>query len=293
MQLDGTSCCPFWGFHFIKKKKASRAGRYKAWWPSSPPGWHVPRAREATLMSREQRQKSRAGGGAVWLCGSFVRCSLNSSPAPAQPPRGRFLKYGDKLPAQYLAENRQLYVLLPLSVLVTVWIDSVDFWCSGVHLASGRRWRWHCSCAVRFSCASLIYQCTCVVLYLFWLLSTVAWCLSSLLRGVPLLRLVPWTAPSALAAALVSPSTSHRAGPDVGSGIGFLGQNLVFPELVFWHRQSTCCELPVVSLYLLSNFVRFASNFTWVWLCHTQFLEGNRMRTMYVPGSELTYTTIT
>jgi hypothetical protein len=83
--------------------------------------------------------------------------------------------------------------------------------------------------------------------------------LGSLLRGVPLLGLVPWTSPSAPTTALVSPSTSRRAGPDVGSRIGFLGQNLVFVELVFPCRQSTCCELPVASLYLLSNFVQFAS----------------------------------
>jgi hypothetical protein len=86
-----------------------------------------------------------------------------------------------------------------------------------------------------------------------------AWCLGSLLRGVPLLGLVPWTSLSALAAALVSPSTSRRAGPNVGGGIGFLGQNLVFAELVFPRRQSTCCELLVVSLYLLNNFVQSAS----------------------------------
>ena len=79
------------------------------------------------------------------------------------------------------------------------------------------------------------------------------------LRGVPLLGLVPWTSPSAPAAALVSPSTSRRAGPDVGGGIGFLGQNLVFAELVFPRRQSTCCELFVASLYLLFNFVQSAS----------------------------------
>jgi hypothetical protein len=82
----------------------------------------------------------------------------------------------------------------------------------------------------------------------------VAWCLGSLLRGVHLLGLVPSSAP---AAAPVSPSTSRRAGPDVGGGIGFLGQNLVFTELVFPHRQSTCCELLfIASLYLLSNFVQ-------------------------------------
>jgi hypothetical protein len=56
-----------------------------------------------------------------------------------------------------------------------------------------------------------------------WSLSTVAWCLGSLLRGVPLLGLVPCTSPSDPAAALVSPSTFRRAGRDVGGGIGFLG----------------------------------------------------------------------
>jgi hypothetical protein len=89
----------------------------------------------------------------------------------------------------------------------------------------------------------------------------VAWCLGSLLRGVLLLGLVPWTSPSALAAAPVSPSTSCCAGPDVGGGISFLGQNLVFAELVFPRGQSTCCELPVASLYLLNNFVQSASIF--------------------------------
>jgi hypothetical protein len=79
------------------------------------------------------------------------------------------------------------------------------------------------------------------------------------LRGVRLLGLVPWTFPSALAAALVSLSTYRRAGPDVGGGIGFLGQNFVFAELIFPRRQSTCCELFVTSLYLLFNFVQSAS----------------------------------
>jgi hypothetical protein len=94
---------------------------------------------------------------------------------------------------------------------------------------------------------------------LIWSLSTVAWCLGSLLCGVLLLGLVPWTSHTASTMALVSPSTSRRAGPDVGDRIGFLGQNIVFAELVFPRRQSTCCELPVVSLYLLSNFVHSAS----------------------------------
>jgi hypothetical protein len=57
-----------------------------------------------------------------------------------------------------------------------------------------------------------------------WLLSTVVWCLSSLLRGVPLLG--PWTFPSASAATLVSPSTFRYAGSDVGDGFGCLGQKL-------------------------------------------------------------------
>jgi hypothetical protein len=94
---------------------------------------------------------------------------------------------------------------------------------------------------------------------LIWSLSTMAWCLGSLLRGVPLLGMVPWTSPSAPTAALVSLSTSRRAGPEMDGGIGFLGQNLVFAELVFPRRQFTCCELPVASHYLLSNFVQSAS----------------------------------
>jgi hypothetical protein len=57
------------------------------------------------------------------------------------------------------------------------------------------------------------------------------------------------------AVALVSLSTSRCTGPDVGGGIGFLGQNFVFAELIFPRRQSTCCEFFVASLYLLFNFV--------------------------------------
>jgi hypothetical protein len=45
----------------------------------------------------------------------------------------------------------------------------------------------------------------------------------------------------------------------MGGGIGFLGQNLVFAELVFPRRQSTCCKLFVVPLYLLFIFVQSAS----------------------------------
>jgi hypothetical protein len=108
------------------------------------------------------------------------------------------------------------------------------------------------------SVTGIVHLCGAAVLLLS--LSTVAWCLGSLLRGIPLLGLVSWTSLSAPATALVSPSTSRRADPDVGGGIVFLGQNLVFVELVFPHRQYTCCELPVASLYLLSNFVQSASN---------------------------------
>jgi hypothetical protein len=88
-----------------------------------------------------------------------------------------------------------------------------------------------------------------------WLLSTVAWCLGSLLRGVRLLGPVPWTSHTTSAAAPVSLSTSRCAGPDVDDGFGFLGQNFVFAELTFPRRQSTCCELTVFSLYLLFNFM--------------------------------------
>ena len=135
------------------------------------------------------------------------------------------------------ARNPSIY-LIPGVLVSSV---SSDVCCS--------RWWWCGAVDAVPWCCSLIL----------WSLSTVAWCLGSLLRGVPLLGLVPWTSPSAPAAALVSPSTSRRAGPDVGGGIGFLGQNLVFAELVFPRRQSTCCELPVASLYLLSNFVQSAS----------------------------------
>jgi hypothetical protein len=114
------------------------------------------------------------------------------------------------------------------------------------------------SLAYLCSVAGIVHLCGAAVLL--WSLSTVFRCLGSLLRGVPLLELVSWTSPSAPAAALVSSSTSRRVGPDVGSGIGFLGYNLVLAELVFPRRQSTCCELPVASLYLLSNFVQSASN---------------------------------
>jgi hypothetical protein len=48
----------FMVFHFIKKNKVSLVGRYKACWPSSPPGTHVSRvgnAREKIGSCRERR----------------------------------------------------------------------------------------------------------------------------------------------------------------------------------------------------------------------------------------------
>jgi hypothetical protein len=62
-----------------------------------------------------------------------------------------------------------------------------------------------------------------------WLLSTVAWCLGFLLRGVHLLGLVPWAFPSVSAAALVSPKP-----PAVQA-------RTWAAELVFWDR--TSCSL--------------------------------------------------
>jgi hypothetical protein len=104
------------------------------------------------------RQEAEKPNGWCWRrrAGGWFRSCRSPRGAPMQPLLPRLLKYGDLLPAHTLAKNRQLSVLLPLSVPVTVWIDLVDSWCSGAHLAGGRRWKWHCSCAVRFSCAPLI-----------------------------------------------------------------------------------------------------------------------------------------
>jgi hypothetical protein len=114
------------------------------------------------------------------------------------------------------------------------------------------------ACSAFLPCSSVPLVRLCGAVFV-WSLSTVARCLGSLLRGVRLLGRVLWMSPTTLAAALVSSSISHYAGPDVGGGIGFLGQNFVFSELVFPRRQSTCCELLVASLYLLFNFVQSAS----------------------------------
>ena len=45
----------------------------------------------------------------------------------------------------------------------------------------------------------------------------------------------------------------------MSGGIGFLGQNLVFAELVFPRRQSTCYELPVAPIRFTVYFVQSAS----------------------------------
>jgi hypothetical protein len=166
----------------------------------------------------------------------------------------------ETFPALELAKNCQ-QPSAPLCCLLFHSSQSIRFLVFLWLIAGGD---WKLVEVVMFLCSEVLLcpvdlQCACVVLCLFLSLSTVAWCLSSLLRGVRLLGLVPWTSPSAPAAALVSPSTSRRAGSDVGGGIGFLGQNLVFAELVFPRRQSTCCELFVASLYLLFNFVQSAS----------------------------------
>jgi hypothetical protein len=122
----------------------------------------------------------------------------------------------------------------------------------------GRRWRWCCSCAVWFShtpCFTCVPVWCCVRLVIvhrglvFGL--PVARCFSSRVGAVDMSH--------GLTAALVSLSTSRCAGSDVSGGIGFLGQNFMFAEMVFPRRQSTCCELPVASLYLLFNFVQSAS----------------------------------
>jgi hypothetical protein len=148
-------------------------GRIKAQLAEQPTDWLVPRSRGGAgwISGWKDVHSTHVGGSqffvAAALSSLFVRCSPNSSPAPVQPPRGRFLKYGDNLPAQDLSKNPSSLFLFLLSVPVTVWVDSFDSWCSGVNPAGGRRWRWHCLCAVKFSCAPLFYQCTCVVLCLF------------------------------------------------------------------------------------------------------------------------------
>jgi hypothetical protein len=100
---------------------------------------------------------------------------------------------------------------------------------------SGSKWEEVVLClrSVGYICSIAGFMHFSVAEILLWSVSTVAWCSGSLLRGVPFLGLVPWMSPTASAAALVSPSTSRRVGPEVGGGISFLGQNLVFAELVF------------------------------------------------------------
>jgi hypothetical protein len=77
-------------FTLLKKRKASRVGRYKAWWSSSPPGRHVPRAGEAALssMRAEKRQLWRRRRLALRVVGSVLAellagpCATSSRPAP-------------------------------------------------------------------------------------------------------------------------------------------------------------------------------------------------------------------
>jgi hypothetical protein len=151
-------------FHLIKKRETAR-------WAASRPGGRAAHHRVARSLGQEQassgkseRRKERAGGG-VRKTGSSALADLYA--ALLQPFLPRFLKYEDLLPAKDLTENLSSLFLFLLSVPVTVWIESFDSWCSGVNPAGGRRWRWHCLCVVRFSCAPLFYQCTCVVLCLF------------------------------------------------------------------------------------------------------------------------------
>jgi hypothetical protein len=80
------------------------------------------------LGENERAAIREAGGGALCRWFRLVR----------RPRRLCATSYRSA-PAQHLAENRQLSVLLLLSVSVTVLIDSVDSWCSGVHLAGRRR----------------------------------------------------------------------------------------------------------------------------------------------------------
>jgi hypothetical protein len=116
----------------------------------------------------------------------------------------------------------------------------------------GRRWRWCCSCAVWFS-RTPCFTCPPV------------WCCVCLIivhRGLVLGLPAAWCSPSRAGAMAVSHGLSSGSSISVnlqlcrsgcGRGIGFLVQNFVFAELVFPRRQSTCCELPVASLYLLFN----------------------------------------
>jgi hypothetical protein len=156
-------CCPFWIFTLLKKREtagsASRAGGRAA-------HHRVARSlgQEQASSGKSEQRKERVSGG-VRKTGSSALADLYANILQLFLPR--FLKYEDLLPAKNLTKNPSSLFLFLLSVPVTVWIESFDFWCSGVNSAGGRRWRWHYLCAVRFSCAPLFYQCTCVVLCLF------------------------------------------------------------------------------------------------------------------------------
>jgi hypothetical protein len=164
-----------------------------------------------------------AGGGGN-------RCSVLSGILVQQPQLSPLFSVRDSRPAPYVDPLPLLSLLrkrrdrgLYGSILSTVPARNPSI-CSipGVLVSSissvvyCSRWWWCGAVDAVPWCCSLIL----------WSLSTVAWCLGSLLRGVPLLGLVLWTSPSAPAAALVSRSTSRRAGPNVGAELAFWDRNL-------------------------------------------------------------------
>jgi hypothetical protein len=151
-------------FHLIIQKKSQLGGPFQARWPSSPPPRHVFLGQQQQPCLKKRAEKRQSGGGVLEKSSSAL---VDLYVALLQPFLPRFFKYRDLLPAQELAKNSSSLFLFLLSVPVTIWIDSFDSWCSGVNPAGGRRWRWYCLCAARFSCAPLSHQCTCVVLCLF------------------------------------------------------------------------------------------------------------------------------
>jgi hypothetical protein len=144
---------------------ASQLGRYQAAWPSSPA--RPAGKREASVGHGGVRTRERASKQGIVGAGGRLfssRRSLRAHSATASPSA---LEIWRLAPCSSSRQNPSSLFLFLLSVPVTIWIDSFDSWCSGVNPAGGRRWRWHCLCAERFSCAPLSHQCTCVVLCLF------------------------------------------------------------------------------------------------------------------------------
>jgi hypothetical protein len=62
------------------------------------------------MLVRVSREKGSAGGGVLWTSGSTL---VDLHAALLQTLLPRPLKYGDLLPAQALAKNRQLSVPIP------------------------------------------------------------------------------------------------------------------------------------------------------------------------------------